>query len=72
MAEETRLKRFVQDQEEAVQLARSTPEGSDSVRVDAINVALSLAHCNAEPGTTVTTAELIECAKAIERYLRSS
>jgi hypothetical protein len=72
MAEETRLKRFVQDQEEAVQLARSTPEGSDSVRVDAINVALSLAHCNAEPGVTVTVSELIESAKAVEKYLRSS
>lgn len=71
MADEpTRLKRFIADQEEAVQLARSTPDGSNPLRIDAVNVALSLAHTNAVGGDKVTTmAELLTDARAAERFL---
>ena len=71
MAEEsTRLKKFLADQEEAVQLARSTPEGSDAARVDSVNVALSLAHANAQAADHVTTiTELLANARAAHRYL---
>lgn len=71
MAEEsTRLKRFIADQEEAVQLARSTPEGSNPLRIDAVNVALSLAHSNAVAADKETTmAELLKNAREAERFL---
>ena len=71
MSEQTRLKKFLADQEEAVQLARSTPDGSDATRIDALNVALSLAHCNAEPGVSITVGELLKDARAVEQYLRA-
>ena len=71
MADDTRLKRFIADQEEAVQLARSTPEGSNPVRIDAINVALSLAHCNAEEGVFVSVERLIKDAREIEKFLKA-
>ncbi len=68
--ESTRLKKFLADQEEAVQLARTMPDRSDPRRVDAINVALSLAHCNADAcGEKTTMAELLANAKAAERFL---
>lgn len=68
--ESTRLKRFITDQEEAVQLARSTPEGSDPLRVDSINVALSLANTNAHACDHVTTMdELLANARKAERFL---
>jgi len=67
----TRLKKFLTDQEEAVALARSTPDGSNSVRIDAMNVALSLAHSNAiAADKIVTMAELLKNAAAAEQYLR--
>jgi hypothetical protein len=73
MTEPTRLKKFIQDQEEAVQLARETTDGSDPLRVDAINAALSLARTNAEVSSTQTTmAQLIADAKLAESYLKGS
>lgn len=66
----TRLKRFLTDQEEAVQLARAMPEGSCPSKIDAINAALSLAHTNAQSASKVTTmAEIIKDAVAAEKYL---
>lgn len=66
----TRLKKFIADQEDAVTLARSMPDGSNSLRIDAINVALSLAHSNAVAADAVTTmAELLKNATAAEAYL---
>lgn len=71
MTEPTRLKRFLSDQEEAVQLARETADGSVPVRVDSINVALSLARSNAEVSNEPTTmAELLTNAKMAEAYLK--
>lgn len=71
--EATRLKRFLTDQEEAVQLARSTPEGSNPLKVDAVNVALSLAHSNAVACDRPTTmAELLANAAEAERFLKSN
>lgn len=70
MADETRLKKFIADQEEAVQLARSTTDGSNPIKVDALNGALSLAHCNSEPGVTLTVESLLKDARAIEQYLK--
>lgn len=68
----TRLKRFIQDQEEAVQLARETTIGSDPLRVDAINVALSLARTNGEVSNVQTTmAQLLADAKIAEAYLKA-
>lgn len=72
MSEETRLKRFIADQEEAVQLARATPSATDPIRMDALNTALSLAHCNQEPGQTVSVDSLIRDARQIERFLRAT
>ncbi len=71
MTEVTRLKKFLTDQEEAVQLARSTPDGANPVKVDALNGALSLAHCNAEPGTFLSVAQLLKDAQLIEAFLKS-
>ncbi|HEU4636891.1 MAG TPA: hypothetical protein VFS41_11970 [Edaphobacter sp.] len=68
--EPTRLKRFIADQEEAVQLALSMPDGSNPQRIDAVNVALSLAHSNAVGGDKVTTmAELLSNARQALRFL---
>lgn len=70
--EPTRLKRFIQDQEEAVQIARETVDGSDPVRVDALNAALSLARTNAEVSNAQTTmAQLIGDAMMAEAYLKA-
>lgn len=71
MADEPRrLKRFISDQEEAVQLARETTDGSDPLRIDAVNVALSLAHSNAVACDRETTmAELLANAKMAQRFL---
>jgi hypothetical protein len=71
LAEDTRLKKFIADQEEAVQLARSTPDGSNPVRIDAINVCLSLAHCNAEDGIFVSIDALLKDAAKVEAYLKA-
>lgn len=66
----TRLKRFIADQEEAVQLARSMQDGSNPQRIDAVNVALSLAHSNAVGGDKVTTmTELLSDARQALRFL---
>lgn len=72
MAEDgARLKKFISDQEEAVTLARSMPDGSNSVRIDAMNVALSLAHSNAVAADhVVTMAQLLKDAAAAEAYLK--
>lgn len=65
-----RIKKFIADQEDAVTLARSLPDGSNSLRFDAMNVALSLAHSNAVATNTVTTmTELLKNAAAAEVYL---
>jgi hypothetical protein len=65
-----RLKKFLTDQEEAVQLARAMPYGSNALRIDAVNVALSLAHSNAVACDKVTTmTELIKNAAAAEKFL---
>lgn len=67
------LKKFLTDQEQAVQLARETPEGADSIKVDAINVALSLAYSNAIGGNCVITiAELLKAADEAEKWLRGT
>lgn len=68
--ESTRLKRFIRDQEEAVQLARTTPEASNQIKVDALNGALSLAHSNAHEGVSISVEQLLKDAAAIERYLK--
>ncbi len=69
--ESTRLKKFLSDQEEAVQLARSVPDGSNSLRLDAVNVALSLAHSNAAACEKVTSmSELLRDAEAAAKFLR--
>lgn len=66
----TRLKKFIADQEDAVALARSMPEGGNPLRIDAMNVALSLAHSNAVAADAVTTmAKLLKDAAAAEAYL---
>jgi len=72
MAEEsTRLKKFIADQEEAVSIARGLPDGSSPVRIDALNVALSLAHSNALASGGVTSmAEVMKDAVKVEKYLR--
>ena len=71
--ETTRLKRFLTDQEEAVQLARSTPDGSNPLRIDAVNVALSLAHTNAVACDQSTTmAKLLADARAAEQFLKGA
>lgn len=72
MTEEvTRLKKFLTDQEESVQLARSTADGSDSLRVDAINAALSLAHTNAVAANRETTMkELLSHAREAAKFLK--
>lgn len=69
--ENTRLKKFIADQEEAVTLARSTPDGSNPVRIDSLNVALSLAHSNAIAGQHITSmADILKDAQAAEKYLK--
>jgi len=69
--ESTRLKKFIADQEDAVSLARSMPEGSNALRIDAMNVALSLAHSNAiAADQVVTMAQLLKDATAAEAYLK--
>jgi hypothetical protein len=72
MAEEnTRLKKFLADQEEAVSIARGLPDGSSPVRIDALNVALSLAHCNAlASGGTTSMTEIMKDAAKVEKYLK--
>jgi hypothetical protein len=71
MADDTRLKKFLADQEESVQLARSTPDTSNPIRVDAVNAALSLIHSNAEPGAVVSVEKLINDARLIEAFLKA-
>jgi hypothetical protein len=66
-----RLKKFIADQEDAVTLARSMPDGSNPVRIDALNVALSLAHTNARANDNVVSmAELLKDAAIAEAYLK--
>lgn len=66
-----RLKKFVSDQEEAVTIARSMPDGSNPLRIDAINVALSLAHTNTRANeNTVSMAQLLKDAALAEVYLK--
>jgi len=66
-----RLKKFVADQEDAVALARSMPDGSNPVRIDALNVALSLAHTNARANDNVVSmTELLKDAAIAEAYLK--
>lgn len=73
MTKETRLKKFIADQEEAVSLARSTPEGSNPVRIDSLNAALSLACTNAANCQQVTSmADILKDAAAAEKYLKGS
>ena len=69
--ENTRLKKLISDQEEAVQIARETLNGGDPLRIDAVNVALSLAHSNAVGGDRHTSmTELLRDAAAAEKYLK--
>jgi hypothetical protein len=72
LAEESaRLKKFLSDQEEAVQLARTMPDGSNCLRLDAVNVALSLAYSNAAACEKVTSmSELLRDAEAAAKFLR--
>ena len=63
-----RLKKFIADQEDAVTLARSMPDGSNPLRIDALNVALSLAHTNARANDNVVSmAELLKDAAKAEK-----
>jgi len=66
-----RLKKFIADQEEAVSIARGLPDGSNPLRIDALNVALSLAHTNARANDNVVSmAQLLKDAVAAEEYLK--
>lgn len=65
------LKKFIRDQEEAVQLARETVDSSDTIKLDAVNIALSLAHVNAvacDQTQNITT--LLADADIAEKWLR--
>lgn len=71
MAEDTRLKKFIADQEEAVEIARGTVNGGDPLRIDAVNVALHLAHSNAIGANKETSmADLLKDALVAEKFLR--
>jgi hypothetical protein len=70
MTAETRLSKFLTDQQEAVGIARDlidAPRDPYAVRSDALNMALYL-HKERES----TMAEAIEDAKKVEAYLRGS
>ena len=65
------LKKFLKDQEEAVQLARDTAEGADQFRVEAVNIALSLAHVNALAcDQTQNMKALLADADVAEKWLK--
>jgi hypothetical protein len=66
-----RLKKFITDQEDAVTLARSMPDGSNPLRIDALNVALSLAHTNARVNENIVSmTQLLKDAAIAEAYLK--
>jgi hypothetical protein len=66
---ESRLAKFLADQQEAVAIAvEQTGEPSPyGVRCDAINAALGLANATTE---ATTVAELLQNARLIEKYLK--
>lgn len=63
------VKKFIKNQEEAVQLARDVADTPSeyNIRVDAINAALSV--CREDGGWSVT--KLIDVATHIENYLKN-
>jgi hypothetical protein len=68
---ETGLKKFIQNQEEAVQLARETQPGPDDFKCEAMNIALAMASINSRDGQEGTTmAELIKNADEALKWLK--
>lgn len=65
------LKKFLRDQEEAVQLARETVEGADAFRIEAINTALALANINSHQVDFITSmTKLLADADVAEKWLK--
>jgi hypothetical protein len=69
----TRLDKFITDQEAAVQLARELPDvpSEYSIRVDAMNAALSLANSMSDE-RTASMADVVKDAKLAEAYLKGA
>ena len=65
------LKKFIKDQEEAVQLARDTQPGQDDFKCEAMNISIALASINSRDGDSGTTmAELIKNADEALKWLK--
>lgn len=70
--ENPRLQKFVADQTEAVKLARDeTRDKPSDTRVEAINVALSIASTNRDHRET-SVEEIITWARKIEAFFREA